>query len=460
MKKAFLATILAALATGSASALPPPPPDAAWDAYKKDEIAWSITEGLSTEIGPRLAGTDAEARARIWAMKKLKALGLKNVREESFAMPTWIRGKEEAEVISFFPQKLVVTALGNSASTGETGIEGDVRYFRSFDDLKSASDGSVKGKIVFIDHDMQKSQDGSHYGHFGPARFIGPNIAAKKGAIAFVVRSLGTDSHRLPHAGNTSFEDGVVPIPSAALSNPDADNLIRMIRRAPADGFSARPIRIRLTLTPKNIGQQKSGNVIAEIPGSDPSLPLILVACHLDSWDLGTGAIDDASGCGIVTSAAIHAAKYKQPLRTIRILWAGAEEVGVWGGRAYAQKNSNVPHALAMESDFGADRVWRAEYTLNEATKPMQERINRSLIPFGIASSQIKARGGADIRPVIIAQKLAVIDLQQDGTDYFDLHHTADDTLDKIDKAKLRQNVAAWTVVLREIANYNGRLKP
>ena len=140
-----------------------------------------------------------------------------------------------------------------------------------------------------------RSQDGSSYGAFGPVRFIGPNMAAQKGASAMVIRSVGTAYRRNPHTGNTNFSDRVTPIPAAALSIPDAENLRRMIERA------EEPVKMKLVLTPENIGEQQSGNVIAEVPGRDPSLPMILVACHLDSWDLGTGAFDDAAGCGIIT---------------------------------------------------------------------------------------------------------------------------------------------------------------
>lgn len=454
--------LLCAALSSPASAIPPPPPDPAADALNNDEIAWDIVEGLSTEIGPRMPGTEAEARAREWAIEKLNALGLKNVREENFMMPTWVRGEETGEVVSPFPQKLVLTALGNSGSTGEKGLVGEVVYFPSYAALERAKEGSLSGKIVFLDHAMRRSQDGSHYGVFGKARFTGPNLAAKKGAVAFVVRSLGTDHHRNPHTGTTRFEKDVKPIPAAALTLPDADNLLRMLERRdyPGGGLFPEPLKMRLKLTPKNIGSQKSGNVIAEIPGRDPALPVILVACHLDSWDLGTGAIDDASGCGIVTAAAIYAAKVKQPLRTIRILWAGAEEVGVWGGASYSKSNGNVPHALAMESDFGADRVWRIEFRLNAGAAELQKKINNAVARFGVASSLKRAGGGADIGPIIASQKLAVIDLQQDGSRYFDLHHTPDDTLDKVDKAQLRQNVAVWTEVLRHVANYDGQLKP
>ena len=207
----ILALASAALVAGGAAAIPPPPPPtAAHLAERGDDLAWSITEDLTTEIGPRLAGTEAESAARRWAVARLQAMGFANVREEQFLMPTWVRGDEEASLIGpFQPQKLAITALGNSASTGPKGVEGDIAYFPSYDALAAAPDTQVKGKIVFIDHQMERAQDGSGYGQYGRGRFIGANAASKKGAIAVVIRSIGTDNHRTPHTGGTNFEAGV-----------------------------------------------------------------------------------------------------------------------------------------------------------------------------------------------------------------------------------------------------------
>lgn len=449
------ATTLALLA--SAAALPAyattiaPNADPVQVALESDKVAWEITEGLTTEVGARQAGTEAEARGRAWALAYLRKAGFANVREEAFDMPTWVRGEERAWVVSPFPQKFAITALGNSGSTGDAGLEAEVAYFPNIEALRAAPDGSLSGKIAFVNHNMQPTQDGSSYGQFGQARFVGPNIAAKKGAAAIVIRSVGTDhNHRNPHTGNTNFEAGVTPIPAGALSIPDADNLVRMIERG-------KPVKLRLLLTPKNLGTQKSGNVVAELPGSNAALSPVVIACHLDSWDLGTGAIDDAAGCGIITAAA-SAIKGMKRQRTIRLLWAGAEEVGIWGGKAYAETNKSVSHALAMESDFGADRVWRVDFKLPDSAKPLADRIAAKLAPLGITRGKDAASGGADVGAIIAAQNLGIIDLQQDGSRYFDLHHTPDDTLSMIDKAQLRQNVAAWTAVLSELVNYEGDL--
>jgi carboxypeptidase Q len=440
------------------TATPPPPPqynveELREGALQDDVTAYEIIEGLTTEIGPRQAGTAAEANARKWSVEKLKLLGLDNARVEEYQMPTWVRGEESAQITAPFKQKMAVTALGNSGSTGAAGLEAQIMYFPTIEALRAAPDGSLKGKIAFVSHAMKATQDGSSYGAFGPARFVGPNIAAKKGAAAIVIRSAGTDYHRNPHTGNTNFEAGVTPIPAGALSIPDAENLERMLKRG-------KPVTMKLVLTPQNIGLQASGNVIADIKGSNPKLAMVIVACHLDSWDLGTGAIDNAAGCGIITAAALRAKWFGQPKRTIRILWAGAEEVGVWGGKDYGAKHASEPHALAMESDFGAGKIWGINFNLPDSAKSLRERISGALAPLGIVPRDKIAGDGADIAAITAAQKLGGVDLLQDGTKYFDLHHTPDDTLDKIDKAELRQNVAAWTATLALIANYEGELKP
>lgn len=455
MKKLSFPAIIAA-ALGAAMCLPLPAfaePDVAAmrDAALKDHIAWNIVEGLTTEIGPRLAATAQEAAARQWAVRKLNALGFTNVRIETFMMPAWERGKERASITAPFNQPMAITALGNSGSTGEQGLEAEILYFPTLADLENAPEDSLKGKIAFVSHAMKATQDGSGYGPFGQVRRAGPAIAAKKGAAAIAIRSVGTDSHRMPHTGVTSFPDGVKPIPAAALSIPDAENLERMLKRG-------KPVTMRLLLTPKFVGQRQSGNVIAEVPGSDPSAGIILVAGHLDSWDLGTGAIDDGAGLAIVTAAAKRVMDMGQPRRTIRILWAGAEEVGGFGGDAYYAAHKGDNHVLAMESDFGADRVWRADYKLAAGAKTVHQRIASGLEPLGIVNSALVPNGGADIRSLVQAG-VPVIDLQQDGTVYFDLHHTADDTLDKIDPELLAQNVAAWTTVLTIAANAQESLR-
>lgn len=409
-------------------------------AFEGDQYAWDITEGMTTEVGPRLAGTEAEARARDWAVKKLTAMGFANVRVEHFDMPVWVRRQEAAEIIAPFPQPLVVTALGNSASTGTDGVTGEIVAFDSLDALRVAPVDLVQGKIVFVDHAMPANQDGSGYGQFGAPRRQGPTIASQKGALAIIVRSIGTDSHRNPHAGVMTFTDGAKPIPAGALTNPDADQLLRILKRG-------QPTRLRLVLESRDLGTRQSGNVIAEVPGRDPKLPPILVSGHLDSWDQGTGAIDDASGVAIAAAAAKHVMDAGRPLRTIRIVWFGAEEVGLFGGLDYRARHGKEPHYALIESDFGADRIWKVDSKLGDARKAEAEAIGKALAPLGIVTGSFSEADGSDIGPML-ADGHPGVGLSQDGTRYFDFHHTPDDTLDKIDPAQLRQNVAAWTAVL------------
>lgn len=416
------------------------------------DVAWDILAGLTSEVGPRMPGSEAEARARVWAEARLKALGFSNVTTEPFPIRGYVRGRDEASLTAPFPYKLAVTALGYSGTTPEKGIEGELAYFATLDALKAAPAASLTGKIAFIDHAMKRAQDGSGYGPYGQVRRAGPAIASGKGAIGVIIRSIGTDSHRNPHTGGTTFADGVKPIPAGAVSNPDADLIARIAR-------SGKPIRAGLTLTGKTVDNLPSGNVFADMPGRDPALPPILVGCHLDSWDLGTGAIDDAAGCAIITAAALKAQQGGKTLRTIRVLWAGSEELGGFGGRAFAEKHTE-PYALAMESDFGAAKVWRVGFSFGDLNKPLADRIAAALSPMGIVRGDGKASGGTDIAPMIAKQKLAVVDLDQDGTHYFDLHHTPDDTLDKVDPAELAQNVAAWTEVLKIVANEAGPIAP
>ena len=419
------------------------------DSALQDDYAWDITEGLTTEVGPRLAGTPAEARARDWAVAKLRSLGFSNVRVETFDMPVWVRGAEQAWITAPFPQPLVVTALGNSGSTPASGIEAELVAFETIDDLIAAPDEAVRGKIVFVSHSMTRTQDGSGYGYFGRPRREGPTVASRKGAAAIVIRSIGTDYHRNPHTGVMTFAEGVAPIPAGALSIPDAEQVERIVKRG-------RPVRMRLLLTPRQTGTHQSGNVIAEVPGRDPSAAPVLVSCHLDSWDTGTGAVDDAAGCGIVAAAAKRIMDSGRPLRPIRIVWFGAEEVGLFGGLDYRAKHGKTPHHAIAESDFGAGRIWKVDSRLGEARKEEAIALQKALAPLGIVPGSLSEAGGSDIGPMI-QDGLPAVGLNQDGTEYFDVHHTADDTLDKVNLDDLRQNVAAWTAML---AVLSGGIEP
>ncbi|WP_343525543.1 M20/M25/M40 family metallo-hydrolase [Sphingomonas sp.] len=451
----FAALAASALATpifALAQRTPPPLPAAVSpeverlrDAALTDDVAWTIVEGLTTEVGQRLAGTEAEARAREWAVARLTALGFKNVRVEPYQMPVWERGAESAEILAPFPQKLTLAALGNSGATPAAGLTAEVAVFPSMAAFQAAPDDAIRGKIVYIGNAMPRTQDGAGYGAYGTARFTGPALAARRGALAIVIRSIGTDHHRFPHTGTTNFPQGVKPIPAAALSVPDAEQLERVAARG-------RPVRMKLVLTPRMVGMRESGNVIAEVPGSDPSAGIVLVGGHLDSWDLGTGAIDDASGLAITTAAAKRIMEAGTPRRTIRVVWFGAEEVGGMGGAAYAKAHAAERHATASESDFGADRIWRFQVNLPEEATPVADRLQTALAPLGITRGSAPGGDGTDIGPTL-QLGTAAIDLNQSGWDYFDTHHTPDDVLDRVALPALRQNVAAWTAMLAVVAN-------
>jgi carboxypeptidase Q len=459
MKRSFIALLLLAsapaVAQQSITTLPPPviadPKIAALrdNALENDHYAWDVVEALTTEVGQRLAATEAEARARDWAVIRLKAMGFSNVHVEPFDMPVWARGPESAEIVSPFPQKLMIAALGYSGSTGPGGVTSEIVYFDSVDSLRAAPDRAVAGKIVFIDHHMMPAQDGSGYGQFGAPRRQGPTIASKKGALAIVIRSIGTDHHRNPHTGVQYFTDGATPIPAGALAIPDAEQLVRILKRG-------KPLTMHLTLVSQRTEGGHSGNVVAEVPGRDPKAPILLVGGHLDSWDQGTGAIDDGAGVAIMTAAARHVMDAGRPLRTIRVVWFGAEEPGGFGGKALAQAHASDRYAIAGESDFGADRVWRFGSSLAKTDPATHAQLAAALAPLGIVKNDKAEADGTDVEPTIQAGA-PWISLSQDGTRYFDYHHTPDDTLDKIDPAQLRQNVAAWTTVL---AVLSGGMEP
>ena len=405
--------------------------------------AMAIVTSLTTEVGPRLAGSQAEARARVWAIKTLTEKGFANVRNEPFEMNAWERHEEGAEILTPYPQPLVVTALGGSVSTTEDGLSAEVELFETLQDLKRAPAGSLSDRIAYVGHAMQRTQDGSSYGYFNEARTAGPSIAAGKGAIGYLIRSVGTDSHRFPHTGSLRYQQGVPRIPALALSNPDADQLERIA----GDG---KTLSVRIKVDSSEVPAAQSGNVIAEVVGREVPEEIVVIGAHLDSWDLGTGAIDDGAGVGI-TMAALELIKDAglAPRRTIRLVLWGAEEVGLLGAKAYRDRYEAAlgQHVIGSESDFGGGRVWKVTAdSRTNAGDALFAEIARLLAPIGIApGSDNQPGGGPDLYP-LIAAGVPTLRLHQDGRDYFDLHHTADDTVDKLDAASLDQNVAAFAV--------------
>ncbi|MDZ4691181.1 M28 family peptidase [Terricaulis sp.] len=404
----------------------------------ESDLAWDIVEDLVTEVGPRLAGSEAEARARDWAVAMLRENRFTNIRIEPFTIPYWDAIREEASIVGPAPQPMVIAALGGSPSTPQGGLEAQVVRFPDMAALEAAPNASVAGRIVFIDERMGRTQDGSSYGAAVAKRGRCAPVAQAKGAVACLIRSVGTDPHRFAHQGGSSRQALGASLPAAALSPADADLLARRIARGPT--------RVRLNIEADIRENAPSGNVIAEIRGRERPDEIILIAAHLDSWDMGQGAIDDGAGVAVITAAArLIRDLPRRPRRTIRILLAGAEENGVHGGAAYARAHSSEPHIVGAESDFGAGRIYRFRTRFAENALPYGRAIQRQLAPLGIIAGDNAANGGADTSDMRQAG-MPVVDLSQDGLDYFDYHHTPDDTLDKIDPEALRQNVAAWAI--------------
>ncbi|MEM9168053.1 MAG: M20/M25/M40 family metallo-hydrolase [Pseudomonadota bacterium] len=416
----------------------------------KDAVALEVLESLTTEVGPRLAGSPAEARARDWGVAKMQAFGFENIRIEPFTIPYWSRVSESAAIVSPFPQALTVTALGGSTPTPEGGVVGEVVRFETLPALQAAPAEGLEGKIVFVDELMTRTQDGSGYSQAVAKRSGAAVEAGKRGAVAALIRSVGTDARRFPHTGQMRYAPTGGKPPALALSNPDADQLARAIERA--DG----PVTVRVDVAVETKVAAPSGNVIGEIPGETDEL--IVIGGHLDSWDLGTGAVDDGAGVAITMAAAKLVRDVAgKPKRTIRIILWGAEEVGLHGARAYAKdhKDELDKHVVASESDFGAGRVWQFQTRFGESALPKGAAMAAGLRRLGVAPGNNEASGGPDVIPLRLSGVPAV-SLRQDGWDYFDLHHTPDDTFDKVALDDLRQNVAAWAAFLYMASEMDG----
>jgi hypothetical protein len=447
MRKLAVVSVLLLSATTWAKEPAEIPPAARATVDKLIEQALSDHEGytfirdLTTDVGPRLAGSDAEARAREWATSRLTSMGFDNVRIEPFEIPFWSRLTDRAQIVSPRPQPLVITALGGSQATPPGGVEAAVMRFASMAELRAANAEDVAGAMVFVDQKMTRTQDGSGYGMAVGKRRDCAKVTADLGGVGCLIRSVGTQTRRFAHTGLMAREGAVGEGVAAALSPPDADQLTRLLERG--------PVRVHLDIQIKVEDKAPSGNVIAEVTGRERPEEIVLIGCHLDSWDLGTGAVDDAAGCGIVVGAArLIKSLDVAPRRTIRVVLYGSEEVGLYGGRAYASRHAEEldRHVLAAESDFGAGKIWRLDTRFGEGALPYARAMHAALAPLGITPGNNDARGGPDIS-MLPRSGVPVVSPRQNGLDYFDLHHTPDDTFDKIKWSELNQNVAAYAVI-------------
>lgn len=405
-------------------------------------LAFDILSSLTTEVGPRLPGTKNDALAVQWAQEKFKELGYDKVWIEPATFPSWRRYSESGAIITPSAQTLHLTALGGSVSTPKAGITAEVIQFETLDELIAAPKGIAKGKIVFINYKMNRHIDGNGYGPATRARRTGAIEAAKKGAVGFMMRSVSTSHHRFAHTGASQYKKGVDQIVKVAIPNPDADQISRLTALN-------KTVKVNINVQTEDLGEGKSYNVIGQINGTQNPEQYVLIGGHLDSWDLGTGALDDGAGVALTMAAAKFIADVKRPKRSVRVVLFAAEELGLWGAKAYAKAHAKDKHNIvaAAESDFGADFIYGFQSNVEAASLPAVRAIAKQLSPLNIEYiAANKASNGPDLIPLRQLGGLSGFALHTDGTDYFDYHHTADDTLDKVDPKKIQQNAAAYAV--------------
>ncbi len=413
--------------------------------------AFEFVRSLTDDSGPRLTGSDGDKRAVAWALRTMKSLGLANVRTEKVMAPHWVRGVELADIVAPVAHQLKVTALGRSVATPAAGVTAEVIEVDSLEELKKLDHKLARGKIIFANMATKRTKDGHGYGEAVGMRWVWPSIAAKAGARALVLRSCGTDHDRLPHTGATSTEKP--QIPAGALSVPDAEMLHRLLAER-------KVVTMHLTLTPKTLPDVETANVMGEIRGSEKPDEVVLIGAHLDSWDLGTGAIDDGAGVGIALETVRLIGLGAPPRRSVRVVLFGNEESGGAGGKAYARNIGAAGadrHVAAIEADLGGDRAFELQHLAGPEASAKLVPLAAYLLPLGVAMSQQAAGGGADLGP-LRALGVPMIDVGQDGTHYFDIHHTANDTIDKIDASAIAQASAAFATVVYTIANLEGDL--
>ncbi len=418
------------------------------DRAMDESDAYRLVESLSVKVGPRFAGTAGDRAAVAWAVETMRSIGFDTVRTQSVAVPRWERGTMEARVVAPYPQPLVALALGGSVGTPEAGITAPVVRVESLADLTALPDSQVEGRIVFIDAYTRRSRDATGYVESRPARSSGPAVASRKGAVAAVVRSVGTSTSRLAHTGATRFPDGVTPIPAAALSPADADLLTAQLR-------SGETVRLYLKMSSRALPDGVSANVIGEIRGQGSANEIVLLGAHLDSWDVGTGAVDDGTGVAIVLEVArLIIGSGLRPDRTLRVVLFANEEFGLTGARAYAEAAAaeEARHVLGMESDLGGGRIWRLDSGVGESGLATVAAMAALTAVVGAPAGNNKASGGADLKYLREAG-MPILAPRHDATRYFDVHHTIADTLDKVDAFELRQSVAVFLTAAWVAAN-------
>ncbi|MEO5763405.1 MAG: M20/M25/M40 family metallo-hydrolase [Vicinamibacteria bacterium] len=405
------------------------------------QFAWDRLAYMTDTFGPRLSGSaNLDATLR-WAQEEMKKDGLQNVHLEPVMVPQWIRGDESLEILEPFPNKVPILGLGGSVSTRSEGVSGELMIVKTFDELTARKD-EARGKIVLFNVPY------TTYGETVAYRGGGASAAAKVGAVAALVRSVGLPGMRTPHTGGMRYAEGVPKIPTAAIPVEDADRFDRMAKRG-------QKVVLRLKMDARFLDDAPSANVVGEIRGTEKPEEIVLLGGHIDSWDPGLGAMDDGGGV-VVTWEALRILKNLglKPKRTIRVVLFTNEENGGAGGNGYrdAHKAELDKHVLALESDSGVFRPRGFGFTGSDAARKIVTEIASFLKPLG--ADTIGAQGGgADIGPSVAAGKIPSSSLEVDGSKYFLLHHTNADTVDKLDPKDLGDNAAAIAFLVYVVAD-------
>lgn len=418
-----------------------------------DGGAWSKLEDLTDRIGPRLSGSPGAAAAVRWALAEFERDGLANVRAEKVLVPHWVRGEETGECVTPARRNLVLTALGMSVPTPEGGVEGEVIEADSLEALRALGD-QVRGKIVLMNRETVAGSEMEGYAVTSPLRVRGPSEAGRLGATAFLIRSLGTLKARLPHTGTLVYAEDAPRIPAAALAEEDALVLHRFL----AAGDT---VRVRLNLGCRTLPDAESANVVAELRGRDRPDEIVVLGAHLDSWDLGDGAIDDGAGVAIVMEA-VRLLKQLglAPRRTLRVVLYMNEENGNRGGKTYAETHHDElsRHVAAIESDSGGAVPLGFRVVAGPGGVEVVSALAEPLALIGAGRVSGGDYAGVDIEPMRSAG-VPLVGLRQDTTHYFDWHHTAADTLDKIEPRALAENAAAMAFMAWSLAERDQPLR-
>jgi carboxypeptidase Q len=412
---------------------------------QSSDFAWQRLAEVTDTYGPRLSGSLGLERAIDWAVETMKKDGLDNVRKERVMVPKWVRGRESLTLIEPIAQPLIMLGLGNSVGTSMNGVIGDVIVIGSFEELEARSD-DMKGRIVLFNVPY------TNYGQTVQYRTTGPARAARHGAIAVLVRSVGPPGLRTPHTGATTYTPNVPMIPAAAIPVEDAERFQRLQNRGVR-------IRVNLKMDAHFEPDAESFNVIGELTGREFPNELVVIGCHFDSWDVGTGASDDAGGC-IVTWEALRLMKKLglRPRRTVRVVLWTNEENGMRGGNAYRDMHMAElkDHVLLMESDGGVFDPAGFGFTGPDAARAQVTAIASLLKSLG-ADTIAPTGGGADIGPAGTAGNIPMMSHLVKG-DYFLIHHTPADTIDRITPKQMSDNAAAIAVMTYVVAEMPQRL--